>query len=286
MLEMSSKQKRIQELTDATRSIANGNYFIKINPNQYKYNDSELATAIENLQNQLISQTFEMQIASNEIDHSTAAMKELLIMQKKLVTDVYCASMDIENSYIETEADDITILKDNLAIINDSVAMLISNIKAITKMKLNLTNTSSSLHRMTANYKTDLTKEIKEKSNKIVADLTEYLLIALDNNPELALNIPDIHQEILDIIIDGSDRLVAIWTNDAQGNFIYSNPKAGLNSANIRDWFNECMKGIIYVSDIYISSISKCPCLTICLPIFDEDKTVKGVLGADVSVEY
>lgn len=47
----------------------------------------------------------------------------------------------------------------------------------------------------------------------------------------------------------------------------------------------ESMKDNIYISDIYISAITKKPCITISLPIKDEGNNICGVIGADLGVE-
>jgi methyl-accepting chemotaxis protein len=88
------------------------------------------------------------------------------------------------------------------------------------------------------------------------------------------------------MVISESDQIEAIWTNDNKGNFIYSNPPAGIANATVRDWFNESMKGTTYVSNIYISAISKSPCMTISLPIYNTSRQVIGVIGADIGIHY
>jgi hypothetical protein len=75
----------------------------------------------------------------------------------------------------------------------------------------------------------------------------------------------------------------AIWSNRINGSFIYSNPPAGIPNALIRPWFRESIKGLVHVSEVYISAITKNPCLTVSIPIQDHNHII-GVLGADLAI--
>ena len=66
------------------------------------------------------------------------------------------------------------------------------------------------------------------------------------------------------------------------GAFIISLPPAGLANAASREWFQAAGKGQKYVSKVYISAISKHPCITVACPIKHEDGSLIGVLGADI----
>jgi methyl-accepting chemotaxis protein len=94
----------------------------------------------------------------------------------------------------------------------------------------------------------------------------------------------DAHKQCIDTWIETHDEIDALWSNDADGNFIYSNPVSGIENAKIRNWFNEALRGNQYTSDIYISSISKKPCITISIPIKKGNEVV-GVLGADIDLQ-
>lgn len=80
-----------------------------------------------------------------------------------------------------------------------------------------------------------------------------------------------------------NENVEAVWSNRVDGTFIYSNPPAGLVNAKARPWFVEAAKGNIYVSSVYISALTKRPCLTISAPIV-QDGHVVGVVGIDLSV--
>ena len=77
----------------------------------------------------------------------------------------------------------------------------------------------------------------------------------------------------------------AIWVNDKQGKFIYSNPPAKIANADIREWFQRSIQGDEYISNIYVSAITKNPCLTVSLPIKDMSGEYIGVIGADLGLQ-
>lgn len=93
----------------------------------------------------------------------------------------------------------------------------------------------------------------------------------------------EIHSKVLNYLLKENHQMEAVWTNNTDGTFIYSNPAAGIENADIRQWFHEAMKGREYVSDIYISGISKQPCITLSMPLQMNGK-VLGVIGVDVRI--
>lgn len=93
------------------------------------------------------------------------------------------------------------------------------------------------------------------------------------------------HEEILSSFLNQlSGRVEAIYTTNAEGSFLYSEPAAGLANARVRPWWQEAMAGKIYKSPIYISAITRKPCLTIALPIPGKDGREAGVLGVDITI--
>lgn len=88
--------------------------------------------------------------------------------------------------------------------------------------------------------------------------------------------------------------LEAIWITDLSGNFVISIPKAGINNGRTRPWFYETLKNGEYKSEVYVSAISKKPCITIATCIYNNSgnseyikgiKKVEGVLAIDISLE-
>jgi len=148
-------------------------------------------------------------------------------------------------------------------------------------------------------------------TGKLLQDLALNLENVVDNNQlsylvksEMAARIEDIkeilngsairpaiirmdwkeHKSQLSQIKLNNQDMEAIWSNDATGNFIFSEPPAGLANAKVRDWWRKAITGQIFVSPVYVSAITRKPCLTVSVPVI-ENSYVVGVIGADIGLE-
>lgn len=93
-----------------------------------------------------------------------------------------------------------------------------------------------------------------------------------------------IHRDKMNELLSKHEFIEAIWSNDAKGRFICSIPEAGIANANVREWFKKSLQGEEFVSQVYVSAISKNPCITISIPIKSEAGEIIGVMGADLKV--
>nr|WP_232337156.1 methyl-accepting chemotaxis protein [Lysinibacillus timonensis] len=91
------------------------------------------------------------------------------------------------------------------------------------------------------------------------------------------------HEKILNFILSENEQLEAIWTNRLDGTFVYSNPPAGLINAKMRPWFLQASQGSEYISEPYISAVTKKLCITLSFPIY-EGNLIICVLGTDISI--
>jgi hypothetical protein len=94
----------------------------------------------------------------------------------------------------------------------------------------------------------------------------------------------EIHRKVLGKVIESNGAIEALWSNDKKGRFICSIPDAGIANACVRDWFKRSIAGEEYVSQIYISAITRNPCLTISLPVKNQSGEIIGVIGADIKL--
>ncbi|WP_333870235.1 methyl-accepting chemotaxis protein [Desulforamulus putei] len=94
---------------------------------------------------------------------------------------------------------------------------------------------------------------------------------------------PARHKSVLSRLKGDNPDIEAIWSNDTEGVFLFSEPAAGLANAKVREWWQRAMKGETFISPVYISAITRQPCLTVSVPVY-RGKEVIGVLGADVSL--
>jgi len=92
------------------------------------------------------------------------------------------------------------------------------------------------------------------------------------------------HRMELERLIRDNNYIEAAWSNDAKGRFLYSIPEARIANAKIRDWFQKSIQGEEFRSKVYISAITKRPCLTLSVPITGENGVVVGVLGVDLKL--
>ncbi len=92
-----------------------------------------------------------------------------------------------------------------------------------------------------------------------------------------------LHADRLEAVLKKNIDIEAAWTNSSDGRFIVSIPPAGIANAGGRDWFINAAKGDEFVSKIYISAISKNPCITISLPLKNNGR-ITGVLGVDLKL--
>jgi len=120
-------------------------------------------------------------------------------------------------------------------------------------------------------------KVLKDKINRL-----EKILLQTVKDPRITgLSITG-HEQALRELMEGSHGLEAAWTNQPDGRFIISLPPAGIANASSREWFREALQGKNYISDVYVSAISRQPCITLAVPIRDLQETIIGVLGIDI----
>ncbi|MEJ8304579.1 methyl-accepting chemotaxis protein [Saccharibacillus sacchari] len=93
------------------------------------------------------------------------------------------------------------------------------------------------------------------------------------------------HNLLLSGYMERSSSIEAIWSNRTDGSFIFSKPQAGLLNAKSREWWQQAMQGEVYVSPVYVSAITKRPCLTVSAAIVDEQGERIGVVGMDLSLD-
>ncbi len=95
----------------------------------------------------------------------------------------------------------------------------------------------------------------------------------------------NIHEAILSEFMKKYSFVEAAWTNDRKGRFICSIPAAGIANANIREWFKQSIKGEDFISSIYISAITRNPCMTVSSPIKNSNGDIVGVVGIDIIIK-
>ncbi|RUS45533.1 methyl-accepting chemotaxis protein [Cohnella sp. AR92] len=116
------------------------------------------------------------------------------------------------------------------------------------------------------------------------APWTSLLTGLLERNPSLAELLEEEHRLTLGSLLRKTEGLEAIWSNREDGSFVFSQPEAGLLNAKGRDWWKRAMNGEVFISDVYLSAITKKPCLTVSVPIKDQMGRINGVIGIDIAI--
>lgn len=127
-----------------------------------------------------------------------------------------------------------------------------------------------------------------EQSDGIDSEEVERTRQVLEAAARQASSIPDGEREhglLLSGYMERSPSIEAIWSNRSDGSFIFSKPQAGLLNAKSREWWQQAMRGQVYVSPVYVSAITKRPCLTMSAAVFDDQGEAVGVIGIDLSLE-
>lgn len=122
--------------------------------------------------------------------------------------------------------------------------------------------------------------------DKYAARLEEMqrLLLEITVKQEMYSADPSSHSRVLGACIQKVPDVQAIWSNRTDGTFIFSEPAAGLMNAKRRDWWNGAMNEGQYVSQPYVSAITKRSCITLSRAIRDGHGEIVGVVGIDLAV--
>ncbi|MGG1552017.1 methyl-accepting chemotaxis protein [Paenibacillus ferrarius] len=127
---------------------------------------------------------------------------------------------------------------------------------------------------------------LRQKQGTVNANLQEMkqLLNGLVLQADILSLLEDKHAAQLSGVLRKTTGIEAIWSNRADGTFIFSQPEAGLVNAKGRDWWKRAMEGELFVSPEYVSAITKKPCITISRAIKDDMGKAVGVVGIDLVV--
>lgn len=211
-----------------------------------------------------------------EVDANLAQMDTLLKRTKQSITTMDHSLQETFSAYQEVENEIISIRQgiDHQQILSNKM----DNVGTI------LTDLSKSLNIVTNRFNTDLVAQNKRYVNELANKTIKKLLKLTQEEHAFNNTSKEQHKRILDSLVGQENAIEAAWTNDSDGEFIYSNPPAGIKNGNIRSWFKESIQGVNYVSDFYISGISKGPCVTVSIPIYENGNKSKvmGVLGVDL----
>lgn len=135
--------------------------------------------------------------------------------------------------------------------------------------------------------------QLKEKAYKLAAHLAEDLAL----REEIRSMNPALQEPVMQRVLDNNPFIQFMYVTNMEGrktthNITHIVDRAkyetmGLNEdLSNRPWFIEPIKsGKVYVSDFYTSRFTGALCITVSLPIRDEEDEIQGVLGMDIRFE-
>jgi len=183
------------------------------------------------------------------------------------------------SSTVERSSEEI---KDYLRQVGAAAEAQKENFGEITMTGVRLQKAADMLEDVSGKVKIDTSAITSDATHKEKIERLIKVLRAESEKPRItSLNAHE-HRQVLRELLTGQPDLEAVWSNRMDGTFIFSEPPAGLANAKIRQWWQKAAAGEEYVSDIYLSAITKKLCLTISVPLRDSHGPVIGVLGADV----
>lgn len=210
------------------------------------------------------------------INQKISQASEKLSAQYSIVNDLKHYVSRLENSYM---------------LVDTSTGRILSSVEIGQKTATRLMRLMNKLVDMCREFETvrndisaKITKRVEiEINQKQVAEAVE--IIKNEIIPRLVLSWQNElhHKEIIDQSLQKfSNVFEALWTNNPDGTFIYSNPPEGIENAKVREWFTKAAAGHTYVSSPYISAITRNYCITISMPVYDGFGKLLGTVGADI----
>lgn len=219
----------------------------------------------------------------NRIQMSFDKMQDMMHNIIKVSQEEYALAGNI-NDKVTLINGVLTNVASGIDVVYDSINEQKKHLGEIESLGSRLTGSSQNLEMLSDKRNISLLKNNLERFNEMVDDTVVLVKEQLLENHNIYDMDPESHQVLLDDFLQQHGYIEAIWTNNVKGKFIYSNPPAGIANAKVRDWFKESIEGQLFVSDVYISSITKHPCITISLPIEDQSEQCIGVLGVDLKL--
>lgn len=224
---------------------------------------SELSQVIASVSQQEKEINIKFTEALAEASSNFLALQESM---NSIFQDSHLAQQET-GDYIHDTARSLNLWKKNLDSLNQTGTFL-------NNIAISLAASLNRLDRIEQNRKLDkkiITQCLTELHS--LAALTE--IKSLNNNA---------HKTLLASLLVKQPELEAIYSSNEVGAFIFSQPPAALANARERPWWQEAMDGRNYQSNIYISAITRKPCLTLAVPIPDNRGKALGVLAADLCI--
>ncbi len=220
----------------------------------------------------------------SKIDMSFSKVIDMVAKINELFHQEVLMTKDIEDRIGEVEKI-MNVTEKSVEDVKQSVRKQKNSVEDIAEMGIRLNESSRSLEELFS--LSDSGASISVDKNKINEAVQSFRLICgeLANGGLLDSMDKSVHRALLEKIIKNNLFIEAAWTNESRGKFICSIPEAGIANAGVREWFKRGIAGEEYVSPVYISAITKNPCITLSAPLKDNVGRITGVIGIDVKLQ-
>lgn len=199
------------------------------------------------------------------------------------------AAAERQNSLIEEVTGE---LSGAVGIVNETIAGVDLTLEQVTRQRTQIGQLNEISASLLLESQT-LQQSVNGIAGREVIELSQYtarleemqtVLQEIAAKQEMCAADADIHGRVLTACKNKVSDVQAIWSNRTDGTFIYSEPAAGLLNAKRRDWWNGAMAEGHYVSQPYVSAITKRSCITLSRAITNSDGEIVGVVGIDLAV--
>ncbi len=219
----------------------------------------------------------------NRIDHSFNEVLGMVDRLDDLSKDEIDATHYI-GEHMERVERFVTDTMDSVEHVYASVMKQKDNLQEIQDMGLRLNNASKDLTNLFEGAEPTIISTVSEAASARLQQAWDIIQKEIKGDSRLELFDKKTHESLLHDVLERYDFIEAAWTNEQHGRFIVSIPENGIVNASVREWFKAAIKGQEYVSDIYVSAITRKPCLTLSSPICDKQGNIRGVIGLDIKV--
>ena len=212
----------------------------------------------------------------NDVFERLEEISDLSIKEVNIAQNVGHQIKDVEEIVSETSK--------SVEDVHSSVHKQKNNIEELAALGSKLNEASSSLAQLFSSEADSLESIGNDALQKAESCLSIIRDEICSRNEIINSKDSAVHEAILSEFMNKYSFVEASWTNDRKGRFICSIPKAGIANANVREWFKQSINGQDFVSSIYISAITRNPCVTVSSPIKNGRAEIVGVVGIDIKI--
>ena len=246
-----------QEIENSSRIVLNESTIVNESVSEIKnvlQSFTILQNRVHHIQQSIHNTTDEVHVQKEQMKESANLLKE--------ITQMVTSNVDLAEK-----------LKDTIHTQHEEVLHVTEMIQSLSKTSTELQQVVQLSTKNSETYKVD----------EVVTVETKAQIERLAENNQLIELQPKVHEQVLVTFASTYPSIEAIWSNRKDGTFIFSNPPAGIVNAKVRDWFKQAIIGETFISEIYISAVTKRPCITISTPIKKGEEII-GVIGVDLSL--